>query len=286
MVLRVIAACLVIVTVILGWQYYRARQIREALYAAFTPVALSNCTWQRFGDANDGGYVMCANLLTSAQSGYSYGIGGADGWGCSVVSAVQIPMHQYDCFNTNAPTCGGQFHAECIGPDRETIDGRPYDTFANHIAQNGDAGKRLVVKMDVEGAEWQSLMTAPDHVLQAIDQLVVEFHGVEDAAFVDSAERLRQFFHVANIHMNNWTCHPGVEPFPADTFEALLVNKRIAVVDATGAAPTGARFDAPNMPGYPDCQQQASASELERIAQWTYRKVRTSLGAAKRAVIG
>jgi hypothetical protein len=33
-------------------------------------------------------------------------------------------------------------------------DGRVFDTLQNQIAKNLDAGKRLIVKSDVEGAEW------------------------------------------------------------------------------------------------------------------------------------
>jgi hypothetical protein len=286
---RLFAVLIVAVMIVTGLQYWRARQIREALYAAFTPVQLTNCTLQRFGETNDGGYLMCGNLLSAAQSGYSYGIGGADAWGCDVATLFDIPIHQYDCFNTTETRCPGnssRFHAECIGPERVTTDGRPFDTFANHIERNGDAGKRLVVKMDVEGAEWRSLLIAPDHALEAIDQMVIEFHNVEEASFLETAVRLRQFFHVANVHMNNWSCRPGVEPFPADVFEALLVNKRIAVADTSITAPARSGLDAPNMPEYPDCQQSAPVSELQRIARWTYRKVRTAVSLVRRTVVG
>jgi len=36
-----------------------ARRLREAILAELQPVALKNCTFKRFGSANDGGYVMC-----------------------------------------------------------------------------------------------------------------------------------------------------------------------------------------------------------------------------------
>lgn len=35
------------------WQFQRAKLIRQELFLAFTPVALANCTLQRFGDAPD-----------------------------------------------------------------------------------------------------------------------------------------------------------------------------------------------------------------------------------------
>src|SRR5262245_7629246 len=57
---------------------------RQTLFQEIQPVALKNCDLQRFGEANDGGYLMCANLLDSVGSGYSYGISGYDGWGCDV----------------------------------------------------------------------------------------------------------------------------------------------------------------------------------------------------------
>src|ERR1700677_3245376 len=57
---------------------------RRAYFEMLQPVALSNCQVERFGEANDGGYLMCGNLLGKVQSGYSYGISGYDGWGCDV----------------------------------------------------------------------------------------------------------------------------------------------------------------------------------------------------------
>ena len=50
------------------------RATREALLAELQPVALSNCDLKRYGSPNDGGYLACANLMSGAQSAYSYGI--------------------------------------------------------------------------------------------------------------------------------------------------------------------------------------------------------------------
>ncbi|HET9830979.1 MAG TPA: hypothetical protein VFP91_04700, partial [Vicinamibacterales bacterium] len=38
-------------------------QIRRQLFAAVQPVRINNCELARFGAANDGGYLVCANLL-------------------------------------------------------------------------------------------------------------------------------------------------------------------------------------------------------------------------------
>src|SRR5438046_293315 len=52
------------------------RKLREAILAELQPVALKNCTLKRFGSANDGGYLMCENLIEPLDAGYSYGVGG------------------------------------------------------------------------------------------------------------------------------------------------------------------------------------------------------------------
>ena len=263
-----------------GTAYWRARQIRVALYEAFTPVRITNCTLQRFGSDNDGGYLMCGNMMAAAQSGYSYGIDGTDDWGCEITEATGIPIHQYDCYNTTVPECGRgptMFHAECVGPERGEVEGKPFDTMVSHIEQNQDTGKRLIVKMDVEGSEWRTLLTAPDHVLEAIDQMAVEFHEVEEPHFVDTAQRLNQFFYVAHVHQNNHQCGPGFDPFPGPVFEVLLVNKRLAVADPWVDARKGSPLDAPSAIALPDCQQSPGGSELQRIARWIQRHTNTAI---------
>ena len=276
-VVRIVAMVAVVVAAATALNYWRDRQVREALHAALTPVQITNCELQRFGSSHDGGYLMCANLLAPSQSAYSYGIDGTDDWGCAVAGRLNIPLHQYDCFNTTAPHCSAatpRFHAECVGPAAATIDGRPFDTVATHIVKNGDTGKRLVMKMDVEGAEWQSLLAAPDHVLEAIDQLAIEFHRIESRAYLDTLVRLNRFFYVAHFHYNNYECLSGFDPFEGPVFEVLMVNKRIAVanpwVNPWGPSP----LDAPNNPDAADCQGRVQRSEPVRIARWIGRKTR------------
>src|SRR5262245_13804001 len=133
-----------------------ARQVRQKLLAELRPVTLSNCRIERFGGPNDGGDLMCGNLLGRGQSAYSYGIGPADDWGCQISGTLRVPLHQYDCFDPGRPVCpNGRavFHDECIGPTTETIDGRVFDSFTRQVTRNGDAGKTLIMKIDVEGAE-------------------------------------------------------------------------------------------------------------------------------------
>ena len=240
------------------------RAQRQLLFDMLQPVALANCRLERFGEPNDGGYLMCGNLLAGIESAYSYGIAGYDKWGCDISTALDVPVHQYDCFDPTQPACpDGKtvFHLECVAGRPATIEGRPFDTIERQVAKNGDRAKRLALKIDVEGAEWDSLLSASDEVLQQIDQMAIEFHWVldqsrpvQDERYARVVRRLKEFFEIAHIHFNNASCIAGLDPFPTWAYEVLFVSKRLAVVDAS-ARPVGLHpLDAPNNPAFEDCQ--------------------------------
>ena len=230
---------------------------RQALLEALQPVALANCELKRFGEANDGGYLLCGNLLKDVQSAYSYGISGYDGWGCDISRQLKVNVHEYDCFNLQEPVCEGGtlvFHPECVAGDRSTdAEGRLFDTPASQIARNGDAGRHLVVKMDVEGAEWDTFLKVPESTLDQIDQLAVEFHGANGSQFKDVIEKLKRSFYIANLHFNNYSCARSNWPFPAWAYEVLFVSKRVAILDRSKRAEFSP-LNTPNKPSAYDCQ--------------------------------
>jgi hypothetical protein len=234
-----------------------ARQIRQQLLIELRPVALENCTLRRFGSPNDGGYLMCENLLDAVTSAYSYGIGPADDWGCDVSQRYGLTVHQYDCFSppfAACPTGRSIFHDECIGPKRTTIESRMFDTLTGQISKNGDAGKRLVVKMDIEGAELGSLMATSDSVLERIDQLAMEIHGT-NRWFLEMVRKLKRTFYLVHLHYNNQACTIlKSAPLPASAYQVLFVNKRIGVLDPTRTPMLPNPLDAPDYAQGHDCQ--------------------------------
>ena len=238
------------------------RERREAIVAELQPVALENCTLKRFGSANDGGYLMCENLIEPLDAAYSYGVGPNDDWGCEVARRYNVPLHEYDCFDPARPICeGGRFifHNECVGDSSGERKSRFFDTLENQIRRNGDIGRRIIIKMDIEGGEWESLPAAPDELLDSISQLAMEMHGYDDPKILEVLRKLKRTFYLVNLHFNNWSCTSQAAPLPAWAYQVLWVNKRIGIVDPTAPVPPPmSPLNAPDAPTRPDCQLPAS----------------------------
>jgi len=236
------------------------RKLREAILAELQPVALKNCTLKRFGSANDGGYLMCANLVEPLDTGYSYGVGINDDWGCDVSRRYHVAVHQYDCFDPARPICDGGrfvFHNECVGNRTGYRDSRFFDTLENQISKNPDAvgRRRMIVKMDIEGGEWESLLAAPDELLASIPQLAMEMHGFDDPEILEALRKLKRNFYLVNLHFNNWSCTSKAAPLPAWAYQVLWVNKRVGVLDPAARVPAPmSPLNAPDSPTWPDCQ--------------------------------
>jgi hypothetical protein len=252
--------------VVIGDLVHRAagRKLREAILAELQPVALKNCTLKRFGSTNDGGYLMCENLIEPIDAAYSYGVGKNDDWGCEVSRRYHVPVHQYDCFDPARPTCNRGtflFHNECVGNRTGYTDSHFFDTLQNQIGKNGDTGRRLIIKMDIEGAEWNSLLTAPDELLASISQIAMEMHGVDDPKILEVIGKLKRDFYLVNLHFNNWSCTPKAAPLPAWAYQVLWVNKRIGVIDPAAPIPAPmSPLNAPDSPTWPDCQLRTPRS--------------------------
>src|SRR5439155_20357170 len=110
------------------------------------------------------------------------------------------------------PTCNGGtvvFHNGCVGDRAGCRGARLFDKLDNQIRTNGDTGRRLIIKMDIEGGEWDSLLAAPDGLLASIPEIAMEMHGFNDPKIVEVLRKLKRNFYLVNLHFNNWSCTPN-----------------------------------------------------------------------------
>jgi hypothetical protein len=111
--------------------------------------------------------------------------------------------------------------------------------------------------MDIEGAEWDALLTTSDEFFSSISQIVMEMHGYNDPKILEVLRKLKRNFYLVNLHFNNWSCTPKAAPLPAWAYQTHWVNKRIGVLDSTAPVPAPmSPLNAPDSPTRPDCQLQ------------------------------
>jgi len=201
--------------------------------------------YKRVGEDNDGGYVMCADGLDKGLVGaYSYGINGFDGWGMSIASEYQIPLNEFDCTNSKQPKvckgCTVHFHNQCILPNggdaaaeaerlkgvgnqrasdhegealttsRVTADS--FKTLTQMFKEAGSANatdRSLLLKIDVESAEWKVFADEPVANMRKFREIVVEYHWINQVQnhklYLDAVKKIEAAgFAVAHMHGNNY----------------------------------------------------------------------------------
>lgn len=124
-------------------------------------------------------YVICQGLLEGRKiEAHSYGIKGYDVYGEHMAKApYNFPVHLYDCFNTNQPsTFPSTFHATCVG-SKTSVDheGHHFETLHQHVAHLGPVS--AIVKLDVEGAEFDMLRSLQKEDANKIAMMTVEYHS-------------------------------------------------------------------------------------------------------------
>jgi len=74
----------------------------------------------------------------------------------------------------------------------------------------GYSSSDLILQMDIEGAEYEVLLSTPSDLLRRFRIAVVEFHNVESwahrgffALIVSAVKKLTSLFHVVHVHPNN-----------------------------------------------------------------------------------
>lgn len=79
------------------------------------------------------------------------------------------------------------------------------------IEANLDKSRDLLLQMDIESAEWQSLMCTPSEILERFRIIVIEFHGLDyfvnyndfQSLYKPVLKKLFQGFDVVHFHANN-----------------------------------------------------------------------------------
>jgi hypothetical protein len=210
----------------------------------------------RVGDAGDGGYVMIEAF--DAAGAISIGIGGNVSWDLDM-ARCGLPISMFDPTIAAPPAAvpGGTFHRIGLGtPVQAAASGLALKPLAQLLEiANSPASGDLILKIDVEGAEWDALADVDDFA--RYPQVVLELHDMgrlndeETAANVLHLLRAIHATHLpVHVHANN---EAGLAAFGAywlpEVLEVSYVRRDLArgarpadAIDTLLDTPSNARF--------------------------------------------
>lgn len=180
----------------------RSQERALALLRAFAVMRCTGAPKARFGRIGDGGYVHLDDFA-EMNAAISLGIANEVSWDLAM-AARGLDIYQFDNAIDRPPVAAPKFHFT-----RATV-GRKGLSLARMIADTGVDPARTILKIDIEGAEWDLLADAPDDLLACFPQIICEFHALgSDDFFLNFVarmavlDRLNAHHRVVHIHGNN-----------------------------------------------------------------------------------
>lgn len=180
----------------------RINKLKELLSLYKTEGVL----YKRFGSPNDGGYVLVDDL-SKDDFVISCGIDNNIDWEKDVSPFVS-GINAYDNSIQQMPEKieGCEFYNKTISQD----------VFISDLVQQARNDKDLILKVDIEGAEWNLFSESDD--LSMFRQIVVELHGfihgIQDGKLfnkmVNALSNLNKDHFPVFIHGNNYSQHVDI----------------------------------------------------------------------------
>jgi len=212
---------------------------------------------KRFGLNADGGYVM-VDKIDDIDAAYSLGIFDEVSWDLEMANRG-IPVIQYDD-SVDAPPVEHKhftFYKKRIADSRNSDLG--LESIEGIVESHKHYGKKLILKMDIEGSEWDVLDDIKEDTLKLFDQILLECHHfrrIPEYQFRERAlrvfKKLNRFHTPIHVHANNCTrVFKLVDFYFVDALELTYVkseNYSFTECDEIFPGP----FDSPNNPKLPD----------------------------------
>lgn len=163
----------------------------------------------RIGKHNDGGYVL-ADYFVKDKIAYSFGISNDVSWDRDMAER-NFEVFMYDHTINGLPESNARFHFFKLGiTGEEEYNKTMYSTLKELMTKNNHLDKKnMILKMDVEGAEWSFLESISEEILGKFSQIVFELHGVADYSLKDKVlnglHKLEQTHKIIHVHANNYS---------------------------------------------------------------------------------
>ena len=235
-----------------------SKQYYKRLKQVLQKKKVKDASFIRIGRQNsDGGYLMINDITSCGKIAYSFGICDDVSWDYNMAE-LGYDIFMYDHTIEKLPYEIQNFHFFKAGISGTDDKNNPLKTLKYYITKNGHSKeKNMILKMDVEGAEWDFLETVDLKTLRKFDQIVFEFHNLIQAGNskrnIKLLSKLNKTHQLVHIHGNNcgYVIRIGNSVFP-DVFEATYVLKDKYNFEEDCDISLPLPLDIPNDKGRPD----------------------------------
>ena len=181
-------------------EYYR--QLHSLLHIA----KVDGFELVRTGRANDGGYIMLDDFR-AGDIAYSFGICDDVSWDKDMVSRG-YDVFMYDHTIDGLPQKNPRFHWSKLGISDGNIQDDRLKTLDELIRANHHENTRnMILKMDVEGAEWGLFEQVSSETLSQFSQMTFEFHEITNhpnpELVLSVFRKINQTHQLVHVHANN-----------------------------------------------------------------------------------
>jgi hypothetical protein len=227
----------------------------DSLRALFPLNLTKQVVWKRFGSRYDGGYLLIDDV-TKSDVCISLGVG--DNFSFDIDIAKYC--HQVLMFDhtVDAP----QISINNVTFNKVGISTNPTLGFTTleQILDNIPAERDLILKIDIEGTEWDVFDSIAEEYLARFRQIIVEFHGlfqignsVQFQKMLNGLTKISRTHHLMNFHANNWADLHMIVGLPLpDVVEATYLRRDLADPTSYRIIPLNRTSNDPNNQDLPD----------------------------------
>jgi len=189
----------------------------EAFFSYFNCIKNESCIYQllrpkevlgkhkvRIGSNNDGGYILL-NDFENIKIAYSFGIGNEISFDKELADK-NIDIFMYDHTIEALPFTNPKFHWNKIGISYKKEENNSTKTFNEILEENGHTKEKdMILKLDIEGGEWNILYELNQDILTQFKYIIIEFHfeDIFASKYQDIFKKLNQTHQIFHLHCNN-----------------------------------------------------------------------------------
>jgi hypothetical protein len=209
----------------------------------------------RLGDMNDGGYVLVDDIHKTNVC-LSFGIGSNYSFDLEIAELCEeVWMFDHTIEPPTQLLKNMKFFSKGVSSIRNTD-----MVTINDVMDQFGCNVDFILKIDIEGSEWDVINDLTSDNLLKCKQIIIEFHDLHKIGndnhynkIVKALEKVTKFHSLRNIHANNWANFELICGLPTpDVIEATLYRNNFDKVDSYSSVTLSSLQNKPNNGDLPE----------------------------------